>query len=205
MTVVDTVDFHCLDKRLPNGDLDRGMYSHKMKGPGLRYEIAHGIYSGAICWINGPFHAGRYNDLTIARRFGFVAALDAAGERCIADSIYKDDHFHVPTGIKTAQSGASNRLRARQEWINSRLKTWGCLDHVWRHEERLHGYVVRALLHIMQLEIDHRQLHLFNCGIQLPQGRNAALERKRERQAKRYAEAEAENDRNRQNRRQRRR
>ena len=196
MTVVDTVDFHCLDKRLPNGDLDRGMYSHKMKGPGLRYEIAHGIYTGNICWINGPFHAGKYNDLTIAKRFGFCDKLDAHGERCIADSIYKDERFHIPTGIKTAQSGAANRLRARQEWINSRLKRWGCLDHVWRHDERLHAYVVRACLQIMQLEIDYGQLVLFNCGIKRPRGgSNAATTRKRRRQVTRFIAQDANNQR----------
>ena len=159
-----------------------------------------------MAWVNGPFHAGKYNDLVIAQRFGFVAKLQECGEKCVADSIYKDeDYFHLPGPVKTGQSGAMNRLRARQEYINGRLKTWGCLGgEMWRHEQRLHAYVVRALLQIMQLEIDFGQFALFDCGIKEPQARDPAMERKRKRQVARFVEEENDQNRRNQRRRQRR-
>ena len=39
-------------------------YSHKFKGPGLRYEIAVSIEDGDL-WTNGPFPAGQYPDLKV--------------------------------------------------------------------------------------------------------------------------------------------
>ena len=41
-------------------------YSHKFKGPGLKYELGICIQTGWICWWNGPFPCGN-PDLAIAR------------------------------------------------------------------------------------------------------------------------------------------
>ena len=40
-------------------------YSHKFKGPGLRYEVAVCIQTGDVVWINGPFPCGKWPDLKI--------------------------------------------------------------------------------------------------------------------------------------------
>jgi hypothetical protein len=58
-------------------------YSHKLNGPGLRYEIAICIQTGEPVWINGPFPCGSWPDLRIARN-ALVDALDA-GEYYLAD------------------------------------------------------------------------------------------------------------------------
>ena len=170
MTVVDCVDFQCLDIRLPNGELDTSLYSHKHNGPGLKYEICHGIYTGNICWVNGPFKAGEFNDLQVAKEFGLCAMLSASGEKAIADGIYKDqEFFHTPPGIRTPQSRAMNTLRARQETINARLKTnWGCFKTTWRHDHELHELAVTAALTIMQLEFDNKIKKLFKVPIKPP-------------------------------------
>ena len=42
-------------------------YSHKFKGPGLRYEVAICIKTGWIVWVNGPFPAGEWSDRKIAQ------------------------------------------------------------------------------------------------------------------------------------------
>jgi hypothetical protein len=42
-------------------------FSHKLNGPGLRYEIGVSIQKGWIVWAYGPFPAGSYPDLKIAQ------------------------------------------------------------------------------------------------------------------------------------------
>ena len=58
-------------------------FSHKFKGPGVRYEVAICIQTGEPVWINGPFPCGSWNDLRIARS-ALVDALDP-GEYYLAD------------------------------------------------------------------------------------------------------------------------
>mmetsp|Transcript_7845 Transcript_7845/g.16068 ORF Transcript_7845/g.16068 Transcript_7845/m.16068 type:complete len:215 (+) Transcript_7845:183-827(+) len=53
----------------------KAFYSHKFKGCGLWYEVALNILTGDICWINGPFEPGKYNDLMIFR-IGLMGELD---------------------------------------------------------------------------------------------------------------------------------
>ena len=50
-------------------------YSHKLNGPGLRYEIGISLVTGWIIWVNGPYPAGEFNDLQITR-LGLLNALD---------------------------------------------------------------------------------------------------------------------------------
>ena len=40
-------------------------YSHKFAKAGLCYEVGVCTQTGLIVWINGPFAAGKYNDITI--------------------------------------------------------------------------------------------------------------------------------------------
>ena len=42
-------------------------YSHKFKGPGLRYEVAVCIITRWIVWVNGPFPAREWPDRKIAQ------------------------------------------------------------------------------------------------------------------------------------------
>lgn len=43
-----------------------GMWkSHKFNGPALRCEVAICIQTGSVVWIDGPFPAGKHDDLTI--------------------------------------------------------------------------------------------------------------------------------------------
>jgi hypothetical protein len=46
---------------------DPALYSYKLNGPGLRYEIAVCIATGQIVWINGPYKPARWVDITIFR------------------------------------------------------------------------------------------------------------------------------------------
>ena len=45
----------------------REWYSHKLNGPGLRYEIGLNIASGDIVWAYGGYPCGSYPDLKLER------------------------------------------------------------------------------------------------------------------------------------------
>ena len=65
---------------------DRQWYSHKFRGPGVRYKIGLYIQTGCIVWVNGPFPCGSWPDLKIARADIFHKL--APGEKILADGGY---------------------------------------------------------------------------------------------------------------------
>ena len=48
-------------------ELGRSFYSHKFQYSALRYEIALSILMGDMCWVNGPYEAGRWPDIKVFR------------------------------------------------------------------------------------------------------------------------------------------
>ncbi len=47
------------------------------------------------------------------------------------------------------------RVRACREALNGRLKNWGILSQVYRHDIMRHGHVFRACAVVTQLTIDN--------------------------------------------------
>ena len=128
-------------------------YSHKFKGPGLRYEICLEVINGDIVWANGPYSCGSWPDLRIARH-ALIHALEE-GEKVFADSGYRGDcHFLTPTGINDEYSRLTGHIRARQETVNARLKAFNCLSNVFCHDLNLHAVCFYSVINILQLEIE---------------------------------------------------
>jgi hypothetical protein len=114
-----------------------GWYSHKFKGPGLRYEVGLCILTGDIVWIHGPFPCGRWPDLKI-----FRSALKNAlppGEKVVANLGYRGKPAHIitPSGDGTEQEGL---VYGRHETVlvNRRFKHWNILQRVFRHDVYKH-------------------------------------------------------------------
>ena len=63
------------------------LHSYKFKHAALRYEVALCIKTGDICWWNGPFEPGLYNDEMIFK-MGLLGMLED-GERVETDQGYK--------------------------------------------------------------------------------------------------------------------
>lgn len=151
LTSVDGTDF-----QVPNNG--KRFYTYKFKKSGLRYEVALGIISGDIVWINGPFPPGEYNDLTIFRN-SLISHLDD-GERCEADDGYLGE---APQFIKcpacvtneSEREELQQRVRSRHETVNNRFKMWGILRQTFRHDLQLHGDVFRAIAVLTQLAIEN--------------------------------------------------
>lgn len=142
---VDGTDFRILQKGAARKGNAFG--SHKYAGKSaLWYEIGICILTGHLVWIQGPYPAGKFNDIAI---FNMCLAhfLDPY-ERVEADNGYRG---HVEK-VKCPKN-ANNRpekvkmqalMRSRHETVNGRLKHWGILEQVFRHKITLCGRVLRA-------------------------------------------------------------
>ena len=136
----------------------RRFYTKKTNSSGLRYEVAINTKTGDICWINGPFLPGEWNDLEIFRS-GLMTWLEVF-ERVEADDGYEGE---APLKVKCPSSIAvpdeRQRLmgivRRRHETVNRRFKQWKILSDVFRHDLGMHGRVFSAIATISQLAIQH--------------------------------------------------
>ena len=133
-------------------------YSHKFKGAGVRYELGVAIYSGDIVWINGPYECS-VNDLTIFRD-ALMFYLDK-DERVEADKGYRgvDPEFaKTPAGLtRGKEKKLQSTVRSRHETVNKRLKQFGILSGVYRHDLFNHNFVFRAVAVITQLVFESGQ------------------------------------------------
>ena len=62
---VDGTDFEIQEPWPYHRLHSRMWFSHKFKGPGLRYEVGLSILGGEIVWIGGPYACGLWPDLKI--------------------------------------------------------------------------------------------------------------------------------------------
>ena len=108
-------------------------------------------------WINGPYPAGKYNDIAI---FNDVLAhcLDPY-ERMEADCGYRGhaDKIKCPENVGNPAENLAmqGRVRARHETFNGRLKNFEILKQVFRHDISYHGPVLRACCVLDQLMLEN--------------------------------------------------
>jgi DDE superfamily endonuclease len=138
-------------------------YSHKFKGAGLRYEIGVCLQTGWIVWKNGPYPAGSYPDLLIARDSLYQHF--PQGEMYIADSGYRDggERAVTPSGRNNVFEKMTSSARARHENVNSRLKNFKILSAPYRNVIHTHYIFFHAIVNMVQVEIQTvrpmRQIH----------------------------------------------
>ena len=130
--------------------------SHKYAGKSaLRYELGVSILGGDLVWIQGPYPAGAYTDITIFNKV--LRNFLEPGERVEADKGYAGhaDKTVCPTnaGNPPVLKEMQGRVRARHEMLNGRLKNWGILSQVFRHHITLHGTAFRACAVVTQITI----------------------------------------------------
>ena len=142
---------------------DKKWFSHKFKKAGLRYEIAVSIFSGDIVWFNGPFPCGEWPDIAIFRS-GLKDMLDN-NEMVEADNGYKGEPTTVRTRddyVNQLENYEKNKIRARHETVNKRLKQFHILRQPFRHSREDHGFYFRATLALTQISINTGEI-LFQC------------------------------------------
>mmetsp|Transcript_13389 Transcript_13389/g.25135 ORF Transcript_13389/g.25135 Transcript_13389/m.25135 type:complete len:299 (-) Transcript_13389:59-955(-) len=146
---VDGVDFR-IKEPIP---FDPKWYSHKFNGSGVRYEIALAIYSDNIVWFSGPYPCGEESDLHIFKHRGLQSLLKMANERCIADGTYKTSQVSGKGKGDLRWRNAKNRIRARHETINKRLKTFSVIGNIFTFDKSKHGDIFSAILTLVQLSL----------------------------------------------------
>jgi hypothetical protein len=129
-------------------------FSHKFKAAGLRYEVGVCIQTGDIVWVNGPFKCGQWPDVSIFREG--LKALLLPREQVEADGGYRGEpKCRVPSMARNMDEYKKKKAaRARHETINGRLKSWGILKQVFRHNLNFHNSVFMAIAVLTQLTIN---------------------------------------------------
>jgi len=137
---LDGVDFRILEQ----SPFDRKWFSHKFKGPGLRYEVGLNIRTGEVVWCNGGVPCGDWPDLKLARSkyVNFVGE----DELTIADKGYKDQRYFAYNNSMLVK-----KILARHETVNSRLKNFKVLSDRFRHNLTFHKYCFHAVANIVQM------------------------------------------------------
>lgn len=150
MVTVDGTDFSIQEP----SPFSPGWYSHKFKGPGVRYEVAVSINGGDIVHTNGPFPAGTWPDISIFRA-RLLHKLEN-GEMVEADRGYRGEptKIRLPVDYVTeSQKKKKSKARARHETVNRRFKQFGALGTRFRHDVSLHKTVFESVVVLTQLEI----------------------------------------------------
>lgn len=129
-----------------------GNFCHKFNGPGITYEIITNR-DGFIIRVDGPYRSGCFPDAEIFRR-GAMLELEP-GETCQGDGIYRNQLPHVfPGDASEAERQFANRVRARHETLNGRLKRFGILNQKYRSNDlEKHSWAFRAVCVICQIEL----------------------------------------------------
>ena len=155
LLTVDGTDYRVQEPWPFKKEVNRKWYSHKFKAAAVRYEIGIGIRTGHICWFHGPFPAGT-PDLSIFR----LKLKQKLGcrEKVMADFGYKGDaKVSLPDDEAIGHDNrvAASQLRACHESINGKLKRWGILRQLFRHDRNKHHIVFKACITLTQLLIDY--------------------------------------------------
>jgi DDE superfamily endonuclease len=115
------------------------------------------IKNGDIVWVHGPFKCGAWPDINIFRNS--LQSHLSESERVEADDGYLGG---APQYIKCPASFANpseceamqQMVRSHQEHVNARLKNFGCLRNIYRHNLGYHADVFRACAILIQLAIN---------------------------------------------------
>lgn len=136
----------------PRGEPSSIWYSHKHHGPGLTYEVGLSIAEDKILWINGPHPAG-IPDISVFRLPAGVSDRIPPGKRIIADSGYRGEPVKITTPSMNDSAEVKeykNRARARHETLNKRIKDFGMIRLVYRHDHTNHGISFEAVCVLVQ-------------------------------------------------------
>lgn len=161
------------DPTRPGGKIrNKALYSKKLNGPALRYELGLSILSNDIVWIHGPFPPGDWNDLQIFRHC-LIHELEE-GERVEADDIYAAEHRYCvcPNSATSTEEGDRwrRRIQGRHEALNKHIKNWTCLVKPFTakgsKQEKIakHNQMFRACTILKQIAMEMGVGELYDVG-----------------------------------------
>lgn len=134
--------------------------SFKLGGkPGLNYEIGLSIHSSKLLWVYGPTPPGKYNDLEVFRQS--LKNTLPAGVRAIGDKGYIGEADYISTSNDLDPREIAEfkeRVLARHESFNKRLKIYGCLTKRFRHGVENHKVAFEAICVLTMFEMEDSPL-----------------------------------------------
>jgi hypothetical protein len=145
--------------------------SHKLGGrAGVNYEIALCIYKPTLLWINGPVPAGLKNDIAIYKgdlmeRNRQYATSVGRSVKGIGDKGYRGAGEFLSTRNPFDSEDVyefKDRVLARHETYNSRLKNWQVLTKLFRHDLDFHGVCFRAINTVLVYQLNNGSVTLFD-------------------------------------------
>jgi hypothetical protein len=166
LMTIDGSDYRILQKGAARKGNAFGSFKYAGKSA-LRYKLGVDILVGNLVWVSGPYPAGKYTNIAIFN--SVLANCLEPGEHVEADHGYAGH----PDKIKCTNNvcnPAENRVmqgnaRSRHETLNKRLKAWGILGNVYRHDIREHGTVFFVCAVITQLSVANGE-HPVQSGVQ---------------------------------------
>ena len=121
------------------------------------YELGISIRENLLVWINGPFLPSTH-DITIFRKPHGLMSKIPDGKRAIGDSGYKGEPSKVATKNHLDSEEVAkfkNRVRARHENFNGRIKFDKVLDERFRHGLDKHKVCFEAVCVLTQYELEN--------------------------------------------------
>lgn len=146
---LDGTDFMILEPT----PFEKKWFSHKFKGPGVKYEIGVCIQNGWIVWTNGGVPCGEFSDLKLARE-AYIFAVEE-DELTLADKGYNDMQYFVYPVTNDSTAARQKEIMARHETVNMRIKRFGVMQKIFRHNLLLHPKCFHAVVNIVQLSIEN--------------------------------------------------
>lgn len=149
---VDGTDFETVEY----SPFNKGRCSHKFNHAALRYEVAISVATCYIVHINGPFLAGDWPDLRVARRW--LHSRLEPNEYYLADAGYQRGTSGIGPAIGRASMPRHRRaeydtLMARHETINRRFKEFAILGSRYRNQELKHSDIFHCVAVLVQVDI----------------------------------------------------
>lgn len=154
---VDGTHFRTEEPSHPELPKDTSYFSFKHHCAGFNYELGVALRESKLVWMNGPYEAGKYNDIKIFREEGLKAKLQSTGKMAIGDHGYRG----YPKLLSFANSHDTeevrkfkSRARLRQEKYNALLKCFECLNSRFRHSKEKLQACLEAVAVLVQYKME---------------------------------------------------
>lgn len=154
---IDGIDFQITEPQ----PFDSKWFRHKFKSAGLRYETVVSTKHGFLVWCCGPYPCGSSPDVKI-----FNDRLKhklQENEKLIADDGYKGNYFINKSNLSSDGAVFHKLIRARHETVHKRIRHFGIMKQVYRHQRADHSMYFYAVANVVSLVLENGE-PLFNIA-----------------------------------------
>ena len=158
---VDCTDCPIEEISHPTLSQDPDLYSFKINGAGLRYELGIDLFHSNLIWMNGYFLPGTVNDNTIFADHGLKDKLKSIGKKALADKIYNGHPNECSTFNSVDDETVSKfkaRVQMRHEQFNGMIKEFKVMSTPFRHKPdkmEKHKICFEAVAILCQYRLEH--------------------------------------------------